>query len=155
MGRAGHVAYGNVATHFYFELDTKDLDIALLTECWNRIIDRHGMLRAVVNADGTQQVLKTGPKYTIDYVDVSADDDDSAKIQLLKTRTKMEQQVLPTNEWPLFDFKATKLPDSSTRLHISLDLLICDAWSMFLFFKEWFDLYHKPDLKLTPIPISF
>ena len=48
VGRGPNFVLGNVAPHAYFELEGRRLEPAVLGAAWNRLITRHGMLRAVV-----------------------------------------------------------------------------------------------------------
>lgn len=62
---------------------------------------------------------------------------------------------MPVDQWPLFDFRATLLHGERVRLHISYDLQVFDAWSLFRLFDEWFQLYQNCDRILPPLEISF
>ncbi|MEJ2140341.1 MAG: amino acid adenylation domain-containing protein [Gammaproteobacteria bacterium] len=48
VGRGGDFAMGNVSTHLYIEVDATDLDLPRLERAWQKVIDRHPMLRAIV-----------------------------------------------------------------------------------------------------------
>jgi len=53
---------------------------------------------------------------------------------------------------PHLDLKAPPpLPAGGLRLHVNLDLLVLDAWSIFLFFSEWATLYHTPGASLPSL----
>jgi len=155
LGRGNMVEFGNVATHFYFELDTQGLDLARLNRALCQLIERHEMLRAVVNNNGTQQILPSVPAYQIAVADCTNATTEVAECEIIATRNILSHQVLKPDQWPLFDIRATCLPDRSTRLHVSLDLLILDAWSMFILFREWRDLYQNPALALAPLSLSY
>jgi len=155
LGRGNMVEFGNVATHFYFELDTKGLDLARLNRALFQLIERHDMLRAVVNNNGTQQIYPSVPAYQIAVVDCTNATAEVAEHEIITTRNILSHQVLNPDQWPLFDIRATCLPDGSTRLHVSLDLLILDAWSMFIVFREWRDFYQNPALALAPFSLSY
>ena len=146
---------GSVATHLYVELDCENLDLARLTNALNRLIDRHEMLRAVIETDGRQRILQFVPRYEIAVRDVSALSQEEADQAIRSTRETLSQQVLSPDTWPLFDVRATIVSASRLRLHVNLDLLVVDAWSIFLFFKEWSQLYENPDVTLPGVRISF
>lgn len=155
LGRSSGVDYGNVATHFYFELDAHDMNIASLNDSLQKVIERHEMLRAIINSDGTQSILADMPYYEIPYNDCSHASIEEGEKAVKATRDILSHQVLSADKWPLFDIRATALPERKTRLHISLDLLILDAWSMFLIFKEWSERYENPQLQLTPLNMTY
>ncbi|MEK8110152.1 condensation domain-containing protein [Micromonospora sp. M12] len=66
----------------------------------------------------------------------------------------MAHQVLPPDRWPLFEIRASR-HESRVRLHISLDLLIMDAFSFELFFRDWRACYENPDHVPPPLAISY
>ena len=154
IGRDG-AREGNVATHLYVELDCEALDFERLNESLCRLIERHDMLRAVVRPDGRQQILTVVPRYRIPATDVSAESPEAVEHAIHATRDTLSRQALTPDRWPLFDIRATRLPGSHLRLHVNLDLLILDAWSIFLFFSEWSALYRDLEASLPPVGISF
>lgn len=52
LGRSGLYELGNVATHCYFELDADGLDTECAETAWNLLIQRHGMMRVIIQPDG-------------------------------------------------------------------------------------------------------
>lgn len=155
LGRDSAMEMGNVATHLYVELDCPALDIARLNDALDRMIERHDMLRAVVGNDGTQRILPKVPPYQIALNDASKASPEAAERAAKEVCNVLSHQVLKADRWPLFDVRATLLPAERVRLHVSLDLLILDAWSIFLFFKEWHQLYETPETVTPKFEISF
>lgn len=155
LGRDSAMEMGNVATHLYVELDCPALDIERLNDSLDRMIERHDMLRAVVGNDGTQRILPTVPPYLIALNDASKASPEAAERAAMEVRDLLSHQVLKADRWPLFEVRATLLPAERVRLHVSLDLLILDAWSIFLFFKEWHQLYETPETVTPKFEISF
>lgn len=151
LGRGDSFELGNISTHVYFEFALKQIDIAKLGDAWQRLIERHDMLRAIFLESGMQQVLQHTPRYEIAVNDIQGDSQDEA---LLAQREKMSHQVLDTAQWPLFDIKVTRL-DSRDILHISMDVLIADGLSTVMLFKEWSQLYYEPNVELPPLTLSF
>ena len=155
LGRDSAMEMGNVATHLYVELDCNGIDIVRLNDALCRLIERHDMLRAVVGSDGMQRILPTVPQYKIAVTDRTEASCEEADRAIDASRQALSHQVLKADRWPLFDIRATLLPSSRMRLHISLDLLILDAWSIFLFFREWSQAYEHPDVEQPKLGISF
>nr|WP_298143389.1 non-ribosomal peptide synthetase [uncultured Pseudomonas sp.] len=155
LGRDSAMEMGSVATHLYLELDCTALDVERLNDALCRMIDRHDMLRAVVGGDGMQRILPMVPRYCIATTDVSEATSEDAERAVLCVRDALSHQVLKADQWPLFEVRATLLPAERVRLHVSLDLLILDAWSIFLFFKEWHALYDDPESTWSALDISF
>jgi pyochelin synthetase len=65
VGRNPAAELGGVSTHFYFELERDGLDPQRLTRSLRRVIERHDMLRAIVQPDGRQRILADVPPYEI------------------------------------------------------------------------------------------
>src|SRR5262249_38898627 len=59
-----------VGCHMYFELEMRQLDIHRLNHAWERLIDRHEMLRAVILSNGQQKILKETPSYVFKVKDL-------------------------------------------------------------------------------------
>jgi pyochelin synthetase len=154
VGRGPNFVLGNVAPHAYFELEGRRLDPDVLTEAWNALIARHGMLRAVVGADGKQAILPEVPRFEIPFADLSGSAAEDTDQQLAEIRDEMSHRVYPASEWPLWDIRLTRL-DGDDRLHISLDLLMVDLASIAQLFSEWQTLCQHPDRVLPPVDVTF
>lgn len=155
IGRSGILELGGVSNHGYYEIEGEELDVDRLNIALQRLIDRHDMLRAVVLPDGQQQILREVPLYQMPVVDLRGKAESEIAAGLAAVREEMSHQVLPADRFPLFDFRVTRLDGARLRLHISYDLLVFDAWSLFRLFEEWFQVYRQPDCVLPPLDISF
>jgi pyochelin synthetase len=149
LGRDTALEMGSVATHLYVELSCEGFDVGRANRALCDLIGRHDMLRAIVDGEGRQRVLRDVPAYAISQADFRADAG-AAEAAALATRDALSHQVLKADRWPLFDIRATLMPRGEVRLHVSLDLLILDAWSIFLFFREWHALYVDPTAGARP-----
>ncbi|WP_099071360.1 non-ribosomal peptide synthetase [Nostoc linckia] len=146
LGRNEAFELGNIAAHGYLELDCHHLDLTRLNQAWQKLILRHDMLRAVILPDGQQQILSTVPAYEIEVLDLQ---------DLEVMREQMSHEVLPAEQWPLFRIRATPIDEQRTRLHLSFDALIADAWSVFLLMREWLHLYNNSEFVLPSLQLSF
>ncbi|WP_188316377.1 non-ribosomal peptide synthetase [Solihabitans fulvus] len=155
VGRAPAVELGGVATHFYVELERDGIDIPRLSASLRRVIQRHDMLRAVIQPDGSQRVLSEVPDYDIAVADLAGLDPATQRARIAGIRAEMGHQVLAADRWPLFEIRATLLDHERMRLHVSLDLLIADAFSMYLLFQDWRRFCEDPDWSPEPLAVSF
>ncbi|MDN9011168.1 non-ribosomal peptide synthetase [Brevibacillus laterosporus] len=156
VGRSGLYALGNVSTHCYFEIEGQNLDLERINRAWQRLIDHHEMMRAVIMPDGWQQrILEDVPAYLINVNDLRGKGPEEVEAELKQIREEMSHQVLSTDVWPLFDVRASRFGEERVRLHISFDNLIFDGWSMFHLLSEWTRLYHEPDAPLATLELSF
>jgi len=155
IGRQSGYEMGNVGTHAYWEAEFDGLDMRLYQKTWQRLIDRHDMLRAIVRPDGQQQILEHTPPFRIRVEDVSEMPAESVQNVVAAMRQEMSHQVLPSDTWPLFEIRALKLSDRRYRLFFSFDMLICDAWSFLVLEREFTHLYMHPEYTLPPFAVSF
>ena len=154
-GRNGTFELGNVSTHLYMEIESAKLDLGRLNLAWQKMIQRHDMLRAIVLPDGQQRILEEVPPYEIAILDLRAKDPQEIEVELKAIRQRMSHQVLPSDRWPIFDFRASRLDERKVRLHLSLDMLIMDARSQALLFYEWSRFYQDPELRLPALELAF
>lgn len=155
VGRTSAFVLGDVATHSYLEFESPDLDLRRFQSAWRRLVDRHDMLRAIVLPDGRQQILKDLPPYRIEALDLRSLTRENAEPELLALRRAMSHQVRASDRWPLFEVKASLVPGGVTRIHISFDLLIGDAWSWNILMFELFHFYRDPEASLPTLDLSF
>lgn len=155
IGRSGALPMGEVSTHLYIELACDNLDVTRLNRAWQRLIEHHEMLRAVVTADGQQQILPEVPDYRIACYDLQGNPAAIVDDHISAIRDELSHQVLPAESWPLFDIRVTRLDDDVSRLHLSLDALFWDFGSLLKLFGEWQQLYETLDVPLQPAAISF
>jgi amino acid adenylation domain-containing protein/non-ribosomal peptide synthase protein (TIGR01720 family) len=154
VGRGGAFELGNVSCHVYFEVEAPEIDLPRLQQAWQRVIDRHDMLRAVVIDEQQQRILAEVPSYEISVHDLRESPARVIDAHLEAIRARMSHAVLPASRWPLFDIAATQLPDR-TRLHLGFDLLVLDAGSSQTIYEELVTLYQRPDTELSPLGITF
>ncbi|CAM3366138.1 non-ribosomal peptide synthetase [Kibdelosporangium persicum] len=161
IGRGDSVELGNIGCHGYFEWESDDLDIDRFTNAWRRLVDRHDALRMAIRANGYQQVLADPPDYRIPVLDLRHDQPEVVAEQLEALRAELSHQVMPDDEWPLFDIRLTRLPargraERRVRIHLSLDMLVADAWSYFqVLVPDLVLLYENPALRLPPLSFTF
>ena len=155
VGRGTDFSMGNVSTHLYIEVDASNLDLPRLERAWQKVIDRHAMLRAIVLPDGVQRILPDVPPYRFPVQDLRNADAAAVEAGLLRERERLSHQVIPSDRWPLFELSATLMPAGKTRIHISLDCLITDARSFQIMSGELLTYYRDADAQL-PLPgVSF
>jgi pyochelin synthetase len=155
VGRTPAVELGGNSAHGYIEYDASDLDIPRLSRSLDKLIQRHDMLRAIIQPGGLQRVLPEVPPYDIQVADLSAMDDAAQEAGIAQIRGELADQILPTDRWPLFEVRATRLDERRWRLHLSLDMLIMDGFSIGIFQRDWFRFYSRPDAEPEPIDVAF
>lgn len=154
VGRGSAIDYGGLGCHGYTEIEFPDLDPVRLEDAWNRLVERHGMLRAGFDVAGWQQVPATRERVDIGVTDVRGQGIEAAQTVLDTTRERMAHQVYDIESWPLFELHVTR-HDCGARLHFSIDLLIADARSITTLIDELVSLYLAPHEDLEPLDATF
>ncbi|GHE27192.1 non-ribosomal peptide synthetase [Streptosporangium violaceochromogenes] len=155
VGRDGGLDLGEVATHAYLELAATGLDVGRFQAALRGVIARHPMLRAVVRPDGRQQVLADVPLYRVAVRDLRRVSEAAERRHLTAVREEMSHQVLPAGRWPLFEVRVSLLRDGGARVHVSVDALICDAYSFGLVMAELGARYLDPGWEPPPLAVGF
>ena len=95
----GALELGNVGAHFYLEIETGGMDESRLQTAWQRLIERHGMLRTVVSGDGRQRTLEHVPPYRIQVLELPQDRGDEAERAMAQVREEKCRSncLLPIN----------------------------------------------------------
>ncbi|GAA2271146.1 hypothetical protein GCM10010430_66280 [Kitasatospora cystarginea] len=155
IGRTGVFEIGNVGMHGYEEFDVQDLDLPRMERAFRRLIQRHGMLRAVVLPHGEQQILTDVPDYVIETEDLRGRPGNEADAALESIRAAMSHQNFEADRWPLFELRASVLDGGHTRLHYSIDGLVTDARASNVLLRELAHLYERPDVELPALELSF
>jgi pyochelin synthetase len=153
VGRDEAFDYGGVGCQVYLEAEMASLDPAALTGAWRHLIDRHPMLRAVVDRDGSQRILPEVPAY-----DVAVVDGHDGHGSVAAVREEMSHRSFEPDRWPLFDVRATRRTrdgEAAWTLHLSFDFLVADFMSIQLLLDELHQLLTEPSEPLPPIDVSF
>lgn len=158
IGRTGAYALGGVASHVFFEFDGEALDIERLEDAWKRLVQRHGMLRAVFQADGSQSVPDASPQGAFVVTDLRHTVRPQVEQAMSHLRSCLETQALDVEKGPLWDVRIVRYSGPQgerQRVFFDIDALIADAWSVFLLIDEWFALYDDPQAALPELELTF
>jgi len=107
-----------------------------------------------VREDGTQQVLEELPEHEIPVEDLSSAEPGRVEARLAELREQLSHAVLPSDQWPLWVVRYTRLPGGTIRLHLGFDLLAADLHSLRIILDEWLHIYQEPALLLPPLETS-
>ncbi len=155
IGRTGAVELGNVSCHLYLEMETSGLDLERYKAAWNKVIARHGMLRAIIQPDGDQRILEFVPPLDIKVHDFAGLSKIQGESGAKAVRDAMSHEVLPSDLWPLFKVEVSLLPGGINRIHMGLDLIIADLHSMNIILGDLARAYADSDAELPTLNLSF
>ncbi|MCE7079575.1 non-ribosomal peptide synthetase [Streptomyces sp. ST2-7A] len=154
LGRRGAFEYGSVPCHAYGELEFPALDRDRLLRAWQRVVDRHEMLRVVIDYDGYQRVLKDPPAPVIGWHDTTALPAAAGEETLREVRGRLSAESKDVTACPLYSLEVTEFADRAV-LHFSIDFLIADYVSIYRLLDEFGTFYEDPDATLAAPAISF
>ncbi|WP_165956337.1 non-ribosomal peptide synthetase, partial [Streptomyces hainanensis] len=145
-----------MSTHAYLEFEGVGLDLERYVLAWRRVIDRHEMLRAVMDpVRNEQRILAEVPLFEPVVVDLRGVDAAGVEAGLLGVRERLSHEVRPADVWPLFEVVVSLLDGGRVRVHISVDALISDFASGRILFRELSRFYEDPDVELPVLGVSF
>jgi len=154
IGRRSDLQLGGLAPHVYLELEAEEFDLSRAEAAWNALVRRHAALRTVFADDALQHVLREVPDVRFETFDLRGKGTDEAEAVRASVRSRMSHEVFSPAIWPLFSHAVT-IDDQRTRWHLSMDLLLGDAWSMIILAREFAELYRDPDAALPPLGLTF
>ncbi|MFB7496396.1 amino acid adenylation domain-containing protein [Streptomyces sp. NPDC056161] len=149
IGRTDAYAYGGVGCHAYVELEYPDLDVDRVTAVWRELVQRHDMLRAVIQHDGYQQILPDVPALDVGADDLTALPAATAEAAVGRTRARLSAREAPTDQWPLFDVHVTRTAERAV-LHLAFDMLVVDHASLRILLAEFQRCYSGAVLSRPP-----
>ncbi|WP_124727925.1 non-ribosomal peptide synthetase/type I polyketide synthase [Staphylospora marina] len=155
IGRLGGFNVSDVAAHVYFEIDSDHIDLDRLNAAWQKVMERHPMLRTVILPDGRQQILDRPPRYEIRVTDIRQESPEEKERHLKEVRDRLSHIVRPVDQWPLFEICATRIDDRKVRLHLSFELIITDIGSIRILLRDWHRCYKGKEELFEALPFTF
>lgn len=155
VGRSGEFELGNVSTHAYYEYEGT-LDMERFTLAWRRVIDRHDMLRAVLDPETqTQRILADVPPFEPELLDLRGLGAGEVAARLDEVRERLSHEVRAPEVYPVFAVVVSRLDDERARVHISFDGITLDYLSWQLLVADLTRFYDDPELDVPPLELTF
>jgi pyochelin synthetase len=155
IGRNSHVELGEVTSHVYFEFECERLDPVRLTAAFQKVVALHGMLHAVIDVNGRQRILDRFPEYEIAVHDLVDASPEQREAECGRVRAELATQVFASDQWPLFEIRLIQMAEGHSRLCVSWDFLVVDAWSLSIIFEQWHGYYQDPAYRVSVPDLSF
>jgi len=118
--------------------DLKLLNVEIFNLSLNLFIERHTVFQSFCGEEGTMQIQRERPYYTIQQFNTSIQ---AADQHLSSTRNNMIESNLDPHRWPLFEICVTHISESFSVLHVRVSLFLMDAISDLIFRQEVSDMY--------------
>ena len=154
-GRHPEVPLGGTDCQVYWEFEcAQSWSAEILESAWNRLIELHPMLRAVVDDNGRQQVLPQVDYYRLDVHDWSDLSSELSEQKSAALRSELSQEQLDPGAWPLFRI-AFSLTREHRRLHVVLNLMLVDVLSLYSLLDQLASLASNPNITPAVPALSF
>ncbi len=155
FGRDTQVEGGGSSCQLYQQLTVTQLDVARLEQALAALIARHPMLRTVVEANGSQSVLRQAPQYPIEVADWRQHSGEQQQALLAAKRHALLGRIVPLGAWPSFSVSVSRLDDVRACVHLCLDLMLVDSPSIGVLLAELIALYEQPQAALPALGVTF
>lgn len=148
MGRNNIYELGGVACHGYLEVVFDEvIDISGMEQAWNKVIQKHDMLRAIVFDVGYQIVQETVPYVQIPVIDLRGNSE-NREAKKEKLRKELSNKQYPLGKWPMCEL-AVCIEENRSIIHFSLDMLIADFLSMNIILNDLEMFYRNPEMDIV------
>lgn len=143
LGRVQNVTgVRGIPTGGYAEMYCCGYNNSKLENAMNMIIERHEIFRARFNEDFTIQFVRDVTPFRINVTDMNGKDKTEMDKYLKETRLRMMSSYPDMSKPPLIKMEATMLNGNDAVIHLYIDGLILDGWSVELFIGELGSLYN-------------
>jgi len=155
---AAHDSLYNLCSAFTFK---GDLSVDLLQECFNRIIQRHEILRTSLDWTGSlpRQIIAREIDFKLPFEDLSELPESERSQVLMQTLNEKVQEKIALDVAPLFKACLLKLDDTRHVLFFMPHHVIWDGWCFDIFLRELKLIYEAlsngSELSLDDLPIQY
>lgn len=137
-GSNPEMAYGGVDCYFAGEFTFRNIDAEKLEIALEKLVAYQPMLRCVKTVDGKQQILEQINLPFLSYERCNSLEEEKQRRLLIQKELK--EKTFAIGE-PMFEVRLLPLQDGSYRFYLAVDLFICDASGIMVFFRQLRKLY--------------
>lgn len=153
IGRTDSIDFGNISTHVYTEFEFESIDIHRFEKSVQYLIERHGMLRCVIDEMGQQKILEKVPEYKINYTKIPDSSNEQEYIDII--RDEMFYHWYDISKFPLFEVRVTELNTGKVRVHVCYENIIIDGASQGIIIDDMIKIYKDGIGALKPLDFTF
>ncbi len=120
------------------------LDLALLAKCWERVVERHPVLRTSFHWEGLEEPLQVVAErgvVPLERLDWRALPEAERELRIVELLTEEANRPFDLSRAPLFRLTAVRLDDDLHQLVLAVHHLLLDGWSTGLVVSEVGKLY--------------
>ncbi|WP_442113751.1 amino acid adenylation domain-containing protein [Pseudomonas sp. NUPR-001] len=155
LGRNPAFDYGGTACHLYVEYPwPANVDCEQLNQAWNALVQRHPMLRAVVQDNSRQCVQAQVPRQQLPLHDLRQATREAFEAHLQQVRERLDHACHALDQWPIL-LPELSLGAERTVLHCSVDFTLLDYASLQLLLVELTQRYLEPTRQWPELEATF
>ncbi|CAI3955392.1 EntF [Commensalibacter communis] len=155
MGRKEDQPLGGVSCQLYLEIDGKKIEPQILNKAIIDLLARHSMLRTNFDEDNYQKINNKAVDFDLTIHDLREQDNQSAYYQLEQLRHNLSHRVLPVEQDYPIDVQLTLITEHKSRLHINIDLLVADVFSLTIILRDLALFYLQRQNELPKLTLDF
>ncbi|ELS00505.1 amino acid adenylation enzyme/thioester reductase family protein [Xenococcus sp. PCC 7305] len=129
---------------------TGSLDITLLEQSFNRVIERHQILRSKFIAQEGKPICQIAPELLVKIPIAEMPQQPNSEANAITLATQEARKPFDLEASPLFRLQLYRLNKEQYLWMIAVHHIICDGWSMAIFIREIATVY--ADLKTGKAP---
>lgn len=149
VGRNDLYELGGIACHGYIEIIFDEIiNPQKIEVAWNKVIQKHDMLRAIVSNANYQIVQEAVPYVQVPVIDLR-EDFEQRNEERKKLRLELSNKQYKLGEWPMCDI-AVSIEKQKSIVHFSLDMLIADFVSMNIVLNDLEYFYKNSNAIIVP-----
>ncbi|MDR2574597.1 MAG: amino acid adenylation domain-containing protein [Desulfovibrio sp.] len=122
------------------------LDRDLFDRAFNYVIQRHPIMRAVIDEGGDKprfRVLRSLPEFKARHVDAPGLSQEERREYMLKRGLELNDYRFDLTKWPLFFCEVTRFDEDSYLFAMNIDHMLVDGFSYMQVFDELFNTYDR------------
>ncbi|QVM98995.1 amino acid adenylation domain-containing protein [Pseudomonas sp. SORT22] len=155
LGRNPAFDYGGNACHLYVEYPwPATVDSEQLNQAWNALVQRHPMLRAVVQDNSRQCVQAQVPWQCLPLHDLRQASAQAFDAHLQQVRERLDHACHALDQWPVL-LPELSLGADRAVLHCSVDFTLIDYASLQLLLVELSQRYLEPNRHWPVLEATF
>jgi len=155
VGRNEGQYLGGNDCHLYIETECSNISIATLEAAFNEVRAAHGMLHAVFNSDGTQEIPESFEMKRIRINDLRGKTDEEKAGECEAIRKRLSHNVLDIGNGDVMGLEVTILNDELYHLHFDFSLIVADVESIRIILRDLEKAYNHPNTLEKRDPLEF
>lgn len=155
IGRRDDQPLGGVSCQLYLEIDGNGIDPQRLNKAIIDLITRHPMLRVQFTEDNLQKVRNENIDFHLVVHNLGEENNHSVHDKLEQLRKELSHRVLSVEHGYPIDFQLTLLKENKSRLHVNIDLLVADVFSITIILRDLALFYLERQNELPKINFDF